>query len=505
MVTTRAQSQTPRKSRGRVSFPTDADSNSPAPATPTPASRSTSSRSSPTKRTSSSSTSAPSSPAVRRRKSSVMSQKSLSKEQLGPKTKHYEFAGPFGAAFVSLTVPFFAYYLYFGCSEKLGCDLTLPVQNPDALRSVFVRGVKDSLFDTTAWALYAAWYAFTVLAWIVLPGKDFQGTELRTGQRLHYKLNAFATFVVVVVASVAYIFHNGPASFTIFYQHWPGLVSAALFNSFAQAVYCYLSSFGQGKLLALGGNSGNVLYDWFIGRELNPRIGNFDIKSFNELRPGLILWALLDISCACHQYVQLHGRITDSMALVCAFHLWYVADALFMESSIFSTMDITTDGFGFMLSVGDLVWVPFVYSLQARYLAFRPVRLGIAGTAAIIGVNLVGYYIFREANSEKNQFRNGTNPKNLKYMTTSSGRKLLTSGWWGRSRHPNYLGDWIMAWAWSLPCGFATPIPYFYVAYFAVLLVHRQLRDDEACQKKYGKDWDKYCKLVRSRIIPGIY
>eukprot|EP00964_Phaeocystis_antarctica_P106704 scaffold71517_cov55-Phaeocystis_antarctica.AAC.5 len=29
-------------------------------------------------------------------------------------------------------------------------------------------------------------------------------------------------------------------------------------------------------------------------------------------------------------------------------------------------MDITTDGFGYMLAFGDLAWVPFTYSLQAR-------------------------------------------------------------------------------------------------------------------------------------------
>lgn len=434
-----------------------------------------------------------------------MTSKALSKQQLGPKTTHYEFGGPIGALFVSTSVPFFAYYLFFACSEHLGCDLRLPLDRPNALYSVFTRGVADSFLDTRAWLIYFAWYAFTVVAWLVLPGQDFEGTETRIGQRVHYKLNAFATFVVAMAASAVWIGYKGAESFTIFYQHWPGLVAAALFNSVAQATYCYISSFGQGKLLALGGNSGNALYDWFIGRELNPQIGSFDIKSFNELRPGLILWAILDLSCACHQYVQLRGHVTDSMVLVCVFHLWYVADALYMESSIFSTMDITTDGFGFMLSVGDLVWVPFVYSLQARYLAFRPVHLGIAGTAAIVGVNLLGYYIFRQANSEKNEFRNGNNSKNLTYMTTASGRKLLTSGWWGRSRHPNYLGDWTMAWAWCLPTGFGTPITYFYVAYFAVLLVHRQLRDDEACKKKYGKDWDKYCRLVRSRIIPGIY
>lgn len=45
-------------------------------------------------------------------------------------------------------------------------------------------------------------------------------------------------------------------------------------------------------------------------------------------------------------------------------------------------------------------------------------------------------------------------------------------------------GDLLMAFAWSLPTGFETPITYFYVTYFAVLLIHRQMRDDENCEKK---------------------
>ncbi|PWN50038.1 putative ERG24-C-14 sterol reductase [Violaceomyces palustris] len=426
-------------------------------------------------------------------------------DQLGPVSEHYEFGGPPGALFVTLTVPLFSYLLFYGCSPELGCSPTLPLRDPKLLWATLKYGVLDSFKDLDAWLIYFGWYAFTVLAWAILPGKWERGSELRIGGRLEYKINAFATMLASLAITAGLIVVKGPQGFTFLYDHWAGLVTASIANSVIQAVYCYAVSFQEGKLLALGGNSGNVLYDWFIGRELNPRIGSFDIKTFNELRPGLILWILLDISCACHQYISLNGRLTDSMWLVCAFHTWYVLDALYNESAIFTQMDITTDGFGFMLSVGDLTWVPFVYSLQARYLAFKPVDLGVAGTIGILAVNAIGYYIFRDANGEKNDFRNGSNPKKLKYMTTSTGRKLLTSGWWGRSRHPNYLGDWIMAWAWSLPTGFETPIPYFYVLFFAILLVHRQMRDDEACQKKYGKDWDRYCKLVRSRIIPGIY
>jgi delta14-sterol reductase len=74
-------------------------------------------------------------------------------------------------------------------------------------------------------------------------------------------------------------------------------------------------------------------------------------------------------------------------------------------------MDITSDGFGFMLSVGDLVWVPFTYSYQARYLSIFPNDLGYLNTAMIIVVQLLGYWIFRSSNGEKNDFRQGKNPK----------------------------------------------------------------------------------------------
>ena len=66
------------------------------------------------------------------------------------------------------------------------------------------------------------------------------------------------------------------------------------------------------------------------------------------------------------------GHVTAALALVCAFHGVYVWDALWSEKAILTTMDITTDGFGFMLVFGDLTWVPFTYSLQARYLVDHP-------------------------------------------------------------------------------------------------------------------------------------
>merc|ERR1712087_929797 len=119
-----------------------------------------------------------------------------------------------------------------------------------------------------------------------------------------------------------------------------------------------LNELGSGRLLAEGGQTGNTLYDFFIGHELNPRIAGIDLKEFCELTPGLIGWVLLDVCFAFKQYEE-YGSISVSMVLVCIFHSIYVLDAVWLEPAILTTMDITTDGFGFMLAFGDLVWVPF--------------------------------------------------------------------------------------------------------------------------------------------------
>ena len=66
-----------------------------------------------------------------------------------------------------------------------------------------------------------------------------------------------------------------------------------------------------------------------------------------------------------------------------------------MEKAILTTMDITTDGFGYMLAFGDLAWVPFIYSLQARYLVDYDPHLSLPSLAFILTIHCVGFYIFR--------------------------------------------------------------------------------------------------------------
>jgi len=281
--------------------------------------------------------------------------------------------------------------------------------------------------------------------------------------------------------------------------------------------------------------AGYFTYDFFIGRELNPRLlgGTFDLKYFCELRPGLIGWAVLNVAFALKQ-VETQGAVSPAMWLVQIFQAYYVLDALWFERCILTTVDITTDGFGFMLAFGDLAWVPFTYTLQSRFLSQVPVHMSAPAIVGILALKALGLYIFRSSNLQKDTFRStpddasvkGTPPAakghcapprrqraarltppcaDMEYIQTKRGTRLLADGWWGMARHINYLGDWLMGVAWCLPTGFFTPITYFYAVYFGILLIHRERRDDHKCANKYGKDWEDYRAKVPARIIPGVY
>ena len=67
-----------------------------------------------------------------------------------------------------------------------------------------------------------------------------------------------------------------------------------------------------------------------MGRELNPRIGNLDLKFVCELRPGLIGWMLIDW-CLCATQLKETGSILPALALVTLFQTIYVLDALKYE------------------------------------------------------------------------------------------------------------------------------------------------------------------------------
>jgi protein-S-isoprenylcysteine O-methyltransferase Ste14 len=355
----------------------------------------------------------------------------------------------------------------------------------------------------TAAALYAAWFALQLALYRALPGRQVAGAALADGTRLSYPMNGWsALWVTVGVVGVSVAAGWLPAA--VAYDQFGPLLTTANLAATLLGVFLIV----QGRRAGGGKASGSALRDYVTGVTLNPRLGWLDLKFFCEGRPGLILWVLFDGSFAAAQW-QRHGRVTVPMLLVLVFQLFYVADYFAHERAVLSTWDIRHERFGWALAWGDLVWVPFIYSLQAHYLVDHAHELSSPAAAAIAALDLAGYVVFRGANLQKHRFRE--NPAALiggrpaEFIRTAQGALLLTSGWWSRARHANYLGDVLMAIAWSLPTGFRHALPWFYPVFLAALLVHRERRDDAACLAKYGEDWAAYCRKVPWRIVPGIY
>ncbi|XP_041721011.1 delta(14)-sterol reductase LBR isoform X1 [Coregonus clupeaformis] len=414
-----------------------------------------------------------------------------------PITTELEFGGRLGVFCMTLLLPATVLGLMVVCGQK---DASLMSSPP--LPSL------DSLWDLQVFGIVVLWLLFQALLYVLPVGKVVEGMPLKNGDRLKYRMNTLHAFVLTVAALGAAVHQEVDLSYI--HNHFLQLAVSSLLCSVLLSVYLYVRSrWATQDQLAPGGNSGSVIYDFFMGSELNPRIKGFDLKYFCELRPGLIGWLVINAAMALAE-MKLHhlDYPSPAMILVNCFHLLYVLDAYLHEEGVLSYMDITHDGFGFMLAFGDLMWVPFTFSLQAYYLVHHPNHLSLPWIVGIVTLNVIGFCIFRKANSQKNAFRrNPSDPtlSHLKTIPTATGKSLLVSGLWGLVRHPNYLGDLIMALAWSLPCGFTHILPYFYVIYLSILLVHREARDEAQCRRKYGSAWDDYCREVRYRIIPRVY
>lgn len=414
-----------------------------------------------------------------------------------PQRKELEFGGIPGALLLMLGLPLVVILLLSLCRQGNPSLLSFPSPLP-ALRD---------LWEPRASGLYLLWFFVQALFYLLPVGKVVEGLPLVDGRRLKYRLNGFFAFVLTSAVLGAALLWGLQLHYL--FDHFLQLAVAAMVFAAVLSVYLYARAQKAPRDELSPASCGNAIYDFFIGRELNPRIGSFDLKYFCELRPGLMGWVVINLAMLLAEMKE-QDRATPSLAMVLvnSFQLLYVIDALWNEEALLTTMDIVHDGFGFMLAFGDLVWVPFTYSLQAFYLVRHPHELSWPLATLIIALKLCGYIIFRCANSQKNAFRkNPTDPKlaHLKTIHTSTGKNLLVSGWWGFVRHPNYLGDLIMALAWSLPCGFKHALPYFYVVYFAMLLVHREARDEQLCRRKYGLAWERYCQCVPYRLLPGVY
>jgi len=341
--------------------------------------------------------------------------------------------------------------------------------------------------------------ALFVLAQI-LPGKRMLGARNADASQVLYRLNGFATFLSVVALCGVGGYLDW-FSLRFIYDHFLGLLVAANLFAFTTTFLLYVKGRAAGARVRPG-----VLgwvQDLFFGVELNPSLFGVDLKMFSY-RPSLIGLGLLNVSFAVVQY-QKYGALSPAMVLYQLFYFLYLANYFQFEYGMIFTWDIIAERFGWMLVWGDYVLVPFFYSLPGWYLVDRVQPMPTWSMVALILLYVTGFCLFRGSNEQKHQFKQDPKVRIWGKPAEAIDGKLLTSGFWGIGRKLNYTGELCMYWAWTLPCGFDSVMPYLLPIWLLVLFSHRAWRDEQRCAAKYGPLWDAYCQRARFRMFPFVY
>ncbi len=356
-----------------------------------------------------------------------------------------------------------------------------------------------------------AWAALVILAFFALlfagawalPGKRVLGFSPPNEKPKYYKVNGMALWVathfVVIGGTIALDW-----SLTAVIENFWSLFVVA--NVLALGWTWVLVSAGRRRLPPEAPHAQTLrqrIAELWLGSELNPMWLGVDLKVW-AYQPSLIGMSLLHVSFAYAQW-DATGTLTLQMIAYQVFWWIYMTTHYHWESGVLSMWDVIAEKFGFMLVWGDLVLVPFFYSLGGWYLMRVTEPMPMPRLAAITAMFALGLWIFRTANAQKDRFKR--DPKALIWGKPPEllGGRLLVSGWWGIGRKLNYTGEIMVYSSFALCSGTGSWVPYLLPLWLCTLLPHRAWRDEQRCRAKYGELWDAYTKRAKFRMIPFVY
>lgn len=390
---------------------------------------------------------------------------------------------------------------------------------------------------------------FTVVSHVVLPGKHVTGYCVdKHFQPLVYKLNGISMLVGSIVLffvldkDLQMFFFNNHFNCVLCANCFGLLVSFFFYVRGGSEEYARCITVDQlhkDKLptsIVRSGSAPSAIVQFFLGCEWNPRFCKIDVKMLLYALGAIGLAINILSACATHYY-HLNGQLLNGMMVYVALFMWFLFEYMYYENVHLYTYDIFAEKLGFKLAWGCMVFYPYFYCIGIYPMVFASVRHDISLAVCVVTMLLFffGWGITRGANMQKYYFR--TDPLQtsvffgLIHQKTISGTHILCSGFWGKARHLNYLGEILQSIALSLPgCiigltsltaeldqqGTTTTMQYvklvffacsplLYSVYYIVLFITRQIDDDEVCKRKYGAKWDEYCNVVTWRICPGVW
>ncbi|MHB8962696.1 MAG: DUF1295 domain-containing protein [Saccharofermentanales bacterium] len=345
-------------------------------------------------------------------------------------------------------------------------------------------------------------YAVITLLHIIIPAKRMKGyvkNEI-TGELMNYRINGKYVLLTSILLW-ALLGHFRIVPYVWLYEtRWLGLIGAVIIG-LTYSFYIVLRYPSTGR---------SFFADFWFGRVKDSQLkdGFIDAKMWFYLI-GAVMLQLNVLSFAAYHLMNIENT-NFGFLLGCVMLTWFCFDYLIFEKIHLWTYDFIAERVGFKLGFGCLTFYPYFYSVALWFTAHLPDPGHPVWRSTLFGaLFLCGWVLTRGANMQKYFFKTAPDRKFL-WITPevlSDGKlSLLANGYWGASRHINYLGEIIQAMAIALVSGYlGVWMVWLYPAYYIGLMLSRQADDDKVCKAKYGELWDQYTRKVKYRIIPFIY
>ncbi|XP_053984855.1 delta(14)-sterol reductase TM7SF2 [Hylaeus volcanicus] len=366
----------------------------------------------------------------------------------------------------------------------------------------------NSYINLKAFVTYLGFFLFVTIVSITPIGKKVDGPQSRIG-RLQYRLNGFLCALLSLIIFITCIYKEFEVGDFIIENYIQFSISGWILGVVLSLLLFIKGSKAPVANLNIYGSTNSVIYNFWQGREINPRIGPLDIK-MNFFRTAMITMIIINLAIVTKAIEEAENysieHLNMSVLLVASLQIIYSMDALFFESTILTTFEVMYEGTGYMLCTGYMLY-PFLPTLTTKYMLYHKEQFNYWLALPAIGF-IIGYLLYRISNSQKNEFRKNPLSQSLPHLDTIPtirGKKLIVSGLWGHVRHPNYLGDIIMWWSISCTSLACDILPYYYAIMCTVLLVHRAIRDNERCKMRYGLAWEQYISRVKYMILYRIF
>ncbi|XP_070524612.1 delta(14)-sterol reductase TM7SF2 isoform X2 [Cardiocondyla obscurior] len=411
--------------------------------------------------------------------------------------KPQEWGGWIGTFFLIFILPLFVILPQLLC-KKGQCKSAL-IKPPINLESYL------NLYTLLA---YVGFLTLLTCFSIIPIGKIIDGQESKIGI-LQYRVNGFLSAIITLIIIASLVYVNIPISDYILNNITQLSISGWIVGTFF-AMGLYLKA---GKIPLANYNiyasTNSKIYNFWQGREINPRIGTLDIKLL-LIRASLIGTLVLNIAIAIKAVGNVKNldieKLDTTTLIAVSLQLLYILHGLIHEATIFTSFTIMYEGTGYMTCVSHLLY-PFLTTLPIRILLYQKIKLNYFTGISVLSF-FVGYVLYRVSNLRKDEFRKNPVAPIVPYVETIPtlrGKKLMLSGLWGYVRHPNYLGDIIMQWS-IASIGLANDILLYYAAFCCtIVLFYRAVRDNKRCQMRYGYAWEQYCSRVKYMILKRIF